>query len=231
MFNNSRKVNLMIRPELLAILECPYCQSPKLNYVSSDDNPVIVCERCGHHFTFEHNIPLLYRDDDFWAPKAREAAGWVTMWKEMGLYEPNRDSEPTMSLPFVEDEPWATVGRMFRAALFQMDLKGGERVLDIGAGEGWASQHFAQRGCHAVAMDVVADPVLGLGRAWKRMGRAGVTYDLLIGDNERLPFQPNSFDFVFASNALHHSNNIDQLMRSAYRVLRPGGRRSRSAIP
>lgn len=212
----------MIRSELLAILECPYCESPDLSYHKSDKAPALVCERCHHRFGFEHNIPLLYKDDTFWTPKRREAAGWVSMWKDIGIYD--LDTPVTPELPFVEAEPWATVGRMFKAALFQMDLKGEERVLDIGAGEGWASQHFAERGGHAVAIDIVADPKLGLGRAWTRMEVTNTVYDLLIGDNEHLPFQPNTFDFVFSSNALHHSDNLDKLMQSAYRVLRPGGR-------
>lgn len=209
----------MIRPELLSILECPHCHHPHLSYIP--DEQIITCNRCGQTYGFENNIPLLYKDDEFWAPKKREAQGWVAMWKEMGLYT-DQDVDP--QLPLVDEEPWATVGRMFRAALFQMDLKGGERILDLGAGEGWAAQHLAQRGCHAVAIDVVPDAYLGLGRAWKRMRKAETVYDLLIGDNERLPFQPNTFDFVFSSNTLHHSDNLDHLSQSIYRVLKPGGR-------
>lgn len=212
----------MIRPELLSILACPHCQSPRLTYINAEGEPAIVCDRCEHRYGFENDIPLLYKDDEFWAPKKREAAGWVAMWKDMGLYD--QDHQITPELPFVSTEPWATVGRMFGAALSQMDLRGGERILDIGAGEGWASQHFTQRGGHAVAIDVVADKRLGLGRAWKRMAHTGTTFDLLIGDNERMPFQSNTFDFVFSSNTLHHSDHLDLLMPNIFRVLRPGGR-------
>jgi SAM-dependent methyltransferase len=213
-----------MRQELLAILACPHCESSDLYYSGSidTDDQVLVCRQCNHRYGFENNIPLLYKDDEFWAPKKREAAGWVSMWKDIGLYDIEHQVDP--ELPFVSTEPWATIGRMFRAALFQMDLRGGERVLDIGAGEGWASQHFTQRGCHAVAIDVVADKQLGLGRSWKRMACTGTVFDLLIGDNERLPFQPNTFDFVFSSNTLHHSDNLDHLMQNIFRVLRPGGR-------
>lgn len=212
-----------MRPELLEILACPHCDSPDLCYRGSpeSDDQELVCKRCGQRYGFEYNIPLLYKDDEFWAPKKRESLGWVSMWKEMGLHGVD---DLNVELPFVTEEPWATVGRMFRAALWQMDLRGGERILDLGAGEGWASQHFAARGCHAVAIDVVPDLHRGLGRSWKRMALTGTTFDLLIGDNERLPFQPNTFDFVYSSNTLHHSDNLDRLMNSVYRVLRPGGR-------
>jgi SAM-dependent methyltransferase len=213
-----------VRSELLNILECPACQSPHLHYAGAPDaaEQSLSCERCGQAYGFEHNIPLLYQDDAFWAPKRREALGWVEMWRDLGDYD--KEVPLLIDLPFIPGEPWETLAVMFRAALFQMDLTGEQRILDIGAGQGWAAQRFAQLGCHAVAIDICADPVFGLGRAWERMARSGCPYDLLIGDNERLPFQPNTFDIVFSSNTLHHSDYIDLLFKSAYRILRPGGR-------
>jgi len=211
----------VIRQELLSILACPVCSSPSLRYVNSDGDPAILCDDCGERYGFKYNIPLMYKDDEFWAPKKREAEGWVAMFKELGFYDP-----PSFipDLPFIPEEPWATIARVFKAALSQMNLRGGERVLDLGAGEGWAAQRFTERGCHAVAIDVVCDPNMGLSQSWKRMEYSGAVYDLVIGDNERLPFQPGTFDFVFASAALHHCNNLNDLMCNVFRVLRPGGR-------
>lgn len=215
----------LIRPQLMDILACPSCDSSEMSYITEEE-PCIRCEQCGERYGFENKIPLLYKDDEFWAPKKREAAGWVSLWQELfeGSYEENKEIVPDVDLPFTATEgPWFDVKRMFEAALSQMELRGGERILDIGAGEGWASLHFARQGCQAVAMDVVPDLALGLGRAWKRMELTGVNYDLVIGDNERLPFQPETFDFVFSSNTLHHSNNLNHLFANIYRVLRPGG--------
>jgi SAM-dependent methyltransferase len=166
---------------------------------------------------------MLHTEDSNWAPKAREAAGWVALWKDIGLYD--MELEVPDDMPFgAIMEPWITVERLFRAALWDMGLKVGERILDIGAGLGWASHHFAMRGAHPVAIDVVADLRWGLGRAQRRMDAANIVYDLTIGDNERLPFQPESFDFVFASAALHHHDHLDLLCQNIYRVLKPGGR-------
>ena len=211
-----------IRPELLAILACPVCKSSDLKSIVSEA-PQLCCESCGTSYGFNNDIPLLYKNDFAWAPKQREAEGWVEMWKDMAAYN---DEHPIyLDLPFgVTVEPWITMEQMFRAALFQMNLRGGEKILDIGAGEGWASQQFATRGAHAVAIDVVPDGKLGLGRAWKRMGLTNAPFDLIIGDNENLPLQPNSFDIVFASNALHHHDHLDKLFSNIYRVLKPGGR-------
>lgn len=215
----------LIRPGLLDILICPTCRAGGLIYHApkGDAAPSLGCRRCGATYGFAHNMPLLYKDDFAWAPKQRESEGWVSMWKDLGIYD--QEHPVSLNLPFdVGVEPWITMERMFRAALFQMNLRGGERVLDIGAGEGWASQQFAARGAEAVAIDVVSDPQLGLGRSWKRMALSGVSFDLLVGDNENLPFADGSFDIVFASNALHHHDHLDKLFANAYRVLKPGGR-------
>ena len=215
----------LVRPALLKILACPTCGAADLRYTPPQDAtaPELRCNACGKAYGFANGMPLLHRDDSSWGPKQRESEGWVALWKDLGLH--GQEHPVDTNLPFgVSDGPWSDVARMFRGALFQMDLRGGEWILDIGAGEGWASHHFAQRGANAVAIDVVPDTQLGLGRAWKRMALGGTTFDLLIGDNEHLPFAPNSFDFVFSSNTLHHHDHLDALFGSIYKVLKPGGR-------
>ncbi|NTU83846.1 MAG: methyltransferase domain-containing protein [Chloroflexales bacterium] len=214
----------LVQPDLLEILTCPACGTGPLRLTPPEaPTPELACPSCRATYGFANGIPLLYKDDFAWAPKQRESQGWVEMWKSIGLYD--QDLPISVELPFGSTtEPWITIERMFRAALFQMDLRGGERVLDIGAGEGWAAQHFAQRGANAVAIDVVPDAKLGLGRAWGRMALTETSFDLLIGDNENLPLARDSFDIVFASNALHHHDNLGALFDSIFRVLKPGGR-------
>jgi SAM-dependent methyltransferase len=75
-----------------------------------------------------------------------------------------------------------------------------------------------------VALDVVSDANVGLGRARVLMAHAGVYFDRLIGDAERLPFYDNSFDLVFCAATLHHSSDLPLLCRNIARVLKPGGR-------
>lgn len=215
----------LIRSELLEILACPACGAGGLRYTPPGGAlaPELRCVACGKSYGFANGMPLLHRDDASWGPKQRESEGWVAMWKDLGIHA--QEHPVDLNLPFGAGAgPWQDVERMFRGALFQMDLRGGEWVLDIGAGEGWASHHFARRGANAVAIDVVPDTQLGLGRAWKRMALGGTSFDLLIGDNEGLPFAEGSFDFVFSSNTLHHHDHLDALFGSIYKVLKPGGR-------
>jgi len=95
--------------------------------------------------------------------------------------------EDSLELPYLGGV-WADIAPMFDLALQEMDLQGNEAVLDLGAGQGWAARHFAERGCEVFAVDVVADEWYGLGRSWAIMQHADVYYEPVLADGEALPF-------------------------------------------
>src|SRR3954454_14914191 len=86
-------------------------------------------------------------------------------------------------LSFGRDRGWR---RATRAAL---ELRPGERVLDVGAGTGVSTQELARSGAYAVGADIS----VGMLQAGKRT-RPEVP--LLAGDALRLPFPDASFDAV-----------------------------------
>jgi phosphoethanolamine N-methyltransferase len=97
-------------------------------------------------------------------------------------------------------------------------------ILDIGSGIGGpaiclASKHGADR---IVGIDL--EP-LNVERATLRSTNAGVadraTFQAVEG--VALPFDDGSFDIVFSKDAIIEAPNKADLMREAYRVLRPGG--------
>jgi SAM-dependent methyltransferase len=184
----------------------------------------LCCLDCGAVYPICEGMPHLYVDDEQWAPKAREAEGWVTYHKNLGIYDIADDDRIDIHVPYYPEEPWIGVAHSFDVALELLNLSGDETVLDLGAGRGWAAKHFAQRGCRVVALDVVSDGNVGLGRGRVLMNHAGVYFDRLIGDAERLPFYDNSFDQVFCAATLHHSSDLRLLCRNIARVLKPGGR-------
>ncbi len=110
-------------------------------------------------------------------------------------------------LSFGQDRFWR---RATRAAL---ELRPGDRVLDVGAGTGVSTEELAHSGAYAVG----ADLSLGMLYAGKRT-RPHVP--LLAGDALRLPFADASFDAVTISFALRNVNDTD----AALRETRPGGR-------
>ncbi len=217
-----------MRPRLLQLACCPACQAPL-----SPAEPLpageplvegeLVCAARAHRYPVLRGMPHLFVDDEGWAPKRREAVGWVAIHKEQGIYEPSDRDNLDIKAPYNGVDPWVGVARSFDAALERLALRGQETVLDLGAGRGWAAKHFALRGCEAVALDIVSDEKIGLGRGRALMEAAGTYFERVIGDGENLPFQPETFDVVFCCGTLHHSSNLPLLIAQIARVLKPGG--------
>ena len=156
------------------------------------------------------------------ASKVRETEGWISLRKKSGAYD-DPDLVTSLSLPYVDGGVWPHIARMFDFALQEMDLRGDEIILDIGAGQGWACRYFAAKDCRAIAIDIDADELYGLGKAWAIMEHAGVYFEPVLADGENLPFFSNKFDVVFFSAALHHFEEFGKVLRQAYKVLKPGG--------
>jgi demethylmenaquinone methyltransferase/2-methoxy-6-polyprenyl-1,4-benzoquinol methylase len=114
-------------------------------------------------------------------------------------------------LSFGRDRGWR------RATRLALDLKPGDRVLDLGAGTGVSTAELARSGAYAVG----ADLSLGMLRAG-HASRPAVP--LLAADALRLPFPDATFDAVTISFALRNIVDPDAALREMARVTRPGGR-------
>ena len=110
-------------------------------------------------------------------------------------------------------------------AFRMLGLNGNERVLDLGAGNCWASQYMAEIGCRVVAFDYNLSDIQGLrvGRQKIKEGKSPY-FDTVCGDWEKLPFKTEVFDVIFCYQSLHHSFNLDSLLKNLYTVLKKGGR-------
>lgn len=213
---------------LLARLCCPVCKGALDLRETHSQGDVIFdgtlrCGVCPAEYPIHHQMPNLIPNGKLESAKAREVEGWASLRQKAGAYE-HPDYVTSFSLPYIGGEVWSTVARHFGVALAELNLRGGEAVLDIGGGQGWAARYLAARGCSAVAIDIDPDELYGLGRAWAIMEHAGVYFEPVLADGENLPFLPDTFDVVLFSAALHHFDRLDRVLRQAYRVLKPGGR-------
>jgi ubiquinone/menaquinone biosynthesis C-methylase UbiE len=98
-----------------------------------------------------------------------------------------------------------------------LDLRGGERALDVGAGTGALAFALAPHVAAVVAVDADA-AMIGRARA-----DAPANVEALVGDGEELPFPEGSFDVAGTLRTLHHTSRPERLLAELGRVVRPGG--------
>jgi trans-aconitate methyltransferase len=90
----------------------------------------------------------------------------------------------------------------------------GERVLDLGCGDGALTEKLVAAGASVVAVDASAEQVAGA----RARG-----LDARVARGEALPFV-GEFDAVFSNAALHWMRDASGVVASVDRALRPGGR-------
>jgi len=102
-----------------------------------------------------------------------------------------------------------------------VDIRAGERVLDVAAGNGNATLAAARRFADVMSTDYVPS-LLDKGR--ERARAEGLAVQFQTADVENLPFADASFDVVLSTYgcmfAPDHARTASEMMR----VLRPGGR-------
>ena len=90
----------------------------------------------------------------------------------------------------------------------------GERILDLGCGDGALTHRIATAGAHVVGCD--ASPALLAAAAARGL-------PVHLADGRALPFS-NEFDAVFSNAALHWMRHPEAVVAGVRRALRPGGR-------
>jgi SAM-dependent methyltransferase len=92
----------------------------------------------------------------------------------------------------------------------------GERILEIGCGEGANLQHLRSHGARRYGVD--------FSRAKTAFAKKATDAQTVTADAARLPFADGSFDAVLIRDVLHHVDDPTAVLGEARRVLRAGGR-------
>jgi trans-aconitate methyltransferase len=90
----------------------------------------------------------------------------------------------------------------------------GERILDLGCGDGVLTAQLHERGCDVLGID--ASPQLAAAAQARGL-------DVQVKRGEELDFE-SGFDAVFSNAALHWMKPPERVIAGVWRALRPGGR-------
>ncbi|CAF1095261.1 unnamed protein product [Rotaria sordida] len=101
----------------------------------------------------------------------------------------------------------------------RMQLKPGDKILDIGCGVGGPLRRIAYlSGAHITGITISPYQV-------QRAREIGVppNCEFIQGDFMNLPFEDNSFDHVYAIESVCHAPDKSKCFAEVFRVLKPGG--------
>jgi len=115
-------------------------------------------------------------------------------------------------LSFGQDPRWR------RALVAAVDVRPGQRVLDVATGTGLVAHELADRGADVVGLDQ-SEAMLAVARE-----RLGDRVTFVRGEAERLPFADAEFDALTFTYLLRYVDDRAATMRELARVVRPGGR-------
>jgi SAM-dependent methyltransferase len=200
-------------------LECQSCHTAYLwregvlDLGALDEAPEVADEREGVRRT-ERNAALGGINDEF--DDLSHAHGAL---KEAILALPYGDGSRYYAEPGYFANVRSTVPAFdFLAA--QLDLRAGERLLDLGADLTWSTYQMARRGLDCCAVDI--NHHLAVGRLFE--AHSGVCYHRVRANMRDVPFRNGTFDVVLAMNALHHAARIEPVAANIARMLKRGGR-------
>ncbi len=112
-------------------------------------------------------------------------------------------------------------GPAYAAAVAELGLRAGDRVLDAGCGTGRALPPLrAAVGRSGVVVGADLTPAMLEAAVRAGRGREG---QLLLADVAALPLRPDSLDAVFAAGLIAHLPQPGENLRELARVVRPDG--------
>ena len=121
-------------------------------------------------------------------------------------------------LSVVYDEkshPYSDYPKKLCAYLFQsFGFKEGMKMLEPGCGRGEFLKNFKDLGLDVVGVDASPEAIAFVD---------GLDIKLCDIENEKLPFDDNTFDVIYSKSFIEHLYYPEKYLEEAYRVLKPNG--------
>lgn len=217
-----------MRADLVAILRCPACHREDmiLTTLTCDKQEVrdgqLRCTGCGNTFPIQHGVAHLLHEP----PEhiVAEAKGLERFAEQMRLEGWDRDA--IRNLPYRQHGYWHVQARSIHQLLTTVEFQPGQSLLDIGSNTCWATNHFAERGLQAIALDISTAELQGLHTAEYFIDDGSTFFERVLGTMTDIPIATNSLDYVHCCEVMHHNDpqSLRRTLNECHRVLRPGGR-------
>jgi len=180
--------------EVRDILICPECHAP-LRLGTAD----FACTGCGRTYPIVRGIPRFVPDEDYVGNFGFE---WTTHSQTQLDHAGNQ-----------------TTALQFRAntRIDPEELRG-KLVLDAGCGMGRYAEVASRYGARVIGVD--------LSRAVESARRNLADREnvqILQANLFKLPFPPETFDFIYSIGVLHHTPDCEAAFRGLVKLLKPGG--------
>lgn len=98
-----------------------------------------------------------------------------------------------------------------------------KKVLEIGLGFGTLGQFLCSQGCDYHGLDIAEGPVAMMIARLQFLGEQPNDH-IRVGSALEIPYENESFDYVYSIGCLHHTGNLPKSIDEVYRVIRPGGK-------
>jgi SAM-dependent methyltransferase len=141
------------------------------------------------------------------------------------------DSDYYLALPYRDitgrlQDQWSMRATSYRylesrvLPAFEKRLARPLRIADLGAGNCWLSYRLALRGHRPIAIDILSDPLDGLGAG--RHYQARTPFPRVVAEFDDLPLAAGSLDAAVYNASIHYSTNYRRTLAEIRRVLAPG---------
>ena len=107
-------------------------------------------------------------------------------------------------------------------ALQQISIESGQRILDLGCGNGWATRWLAEKTGpkgHATGIDLSAKMIARAQGLQNNPPQVAFQQ----GSFSALPFQDGAFEHAFSMEALYYADDLAEALTEVFRVLSQGG--------
>jgi SAM-dependent methyltransferase len=197
-----RRVDLLMRAELIGWLRCPSCSASMTPSLAADRaSGSLTCANCGLQAPVRHGIPRFVDvPEDETARRTQASFGYE--WTHFNNWEQSGETN-------------------FNDYFQGLDLSSLRHalVLDGGCGMGRHARQIAPHAGHVVALDFSRAIDQAAHNVNDLPNVCCVQADLLA-----LPLVDGRFDFVYSLGVLHHLADTERALQGLVAKLRPGGR-------